>query len=274
VKRFVGLGLLLSLSFALIGCSSGLYIKNSSSEDVNLESFREKVKKRDILLAGKYALIFENSKNLKHQEVLAQYALLTCQPQRALEHIKKIDSAKKTLYSAILYSMLSVKRTDSKKKTPNLSNSNKKKNEATEDSKKIRWQSSEIWADEWVDLKASTKCSKMPLIANEKIRNQGKQLAKDQFDSIPEEWILSDFDILALALDVGYQVKDPVVVLEKFHTHSDSPYYEILKRQITGNGITNFAVHAQKNNEIEMSQLILVDVEMKGHEIEIPILLE
>lgn len=264
----------IGISLACLGCTTAPV--RSIVREENLKGFTEKVKDRNLAAAARFAIFFENQRGPDVEkgdvaEVLSQYYLLTCQPQKAFAHLQQIPGERRTLYEAILYSLVSVERVSdaqakAKAKPP--------PRPAVDGNVEVVWKTEEIWADEWASIKAVPRCTRMPIVRNIKLRAQLRTLALEKFKALPEEWVTTDLPVLALALDVGYQPTDPELLLAVFSEHKDRPYYRIIESLRNERNPASFGVANQTKAEISLTELTFNDKQVGAYEIEIPILVK
>lgn len=256
------------LLWNLSGCTFLAPI-HSGHRQSNVERFREHVKNRELIPAGRFARFYELATPPDTAETLIQYYLLTCQPRKAFERIKKINSERRPFFEAALFTLISVPRP--KPTVPPTIGKEKKPGSKVPP---IVWKTNEVWADEWPHVNVSSHCPSMPLVADQKLRDRIKQEALKRFQSVPEEWITRDFKIMSLAMDVGFKFSDAAALLKQHEEFSDNPYFQILSQQAASIREEILSVKSQKQTEINLSELSLVEQEINAHELEIPILLE
>lgn len=248
-------------------------IKNSSQlNEVSQSKLVELLKQRKLTESFRMATALDLDLGLQldetdEAETATQYYLLTCRPKSAYKSIQKIsDSKNRALFQAALYALISVERPPVPKDKGDVA-------DISNDAIHLPLQN-EVWADEWEDIHPNFSCSNMPLVENLEQRRHFRELALQTFQSVPEELMLRDSNLIALALDVGYEFKKTDLAEKILAQASSNTYLGRLQhfdKVITANSIK---VQKQNKDGIFLSELNLEHLDTKPQSIKIPILLQ
>ena len=284
---------LIFFSVFLFSCATTPSKTEAEIRSKNERSFAHWLNQRDLKKASRFAAYFEPYAD-EYPELLAQYFLLTCQPQRAHILIERIESEeRRNLFEAVLYALVSVERPNDENKTTitttqastvtppvttkkykwsNSGRSFSKNGRREPGSQKLPFNPQEVWADEWAALSVETACQQMPIVKDTALRTEIQKKALIRFKSLPATAFHRDINVVALAMDSGMNFPNKAELQEKLIAFKEHPYYK--KLLIAETQVAPLKVEEQNSNTatISLSSLEIEDFVYRPEKIEVPIL--
>ena len=240
----------------------------------NMAKFKHAVRERDLEAASRYLVYFEG-KNVGAPEVWAQYYLLACRPRLALAAARRVrDENLANLFEAVISALSSVEREgELPQRAEHVVKASKTKFPGWSESLGPK---SEVWADEWADIKVSNAgCKKFPLATGKDAREKLRIRARKLFESLPTDYLIRDLDAAALAYDVGAVIKDVDRVYAAFAEVPSHAYTQKIKSmRSTASEATPKIVVAQTGfTQLQLGQVTISATEWEPIVTPIPILL-
>lgn len=262
----------LIIIFFFVSCS-GLSTKqpeiNLDRDEVAKELF-VLLKTRDLKKASQHITYLNEPQNRRESLLFSQYHFMSCNLKKSLKYLPQgpeVETEEK-LFKSTMAGIISIQRQNDKEE-------NMEKISDSENLTIFPIDSQEVWRDEWEDISpAAGFCSNLPFAKND-FQNQLLRYSKETLNSMPEEVLLRDFDLLALAIDLGYRFNRPEIILSHYHEHKDNPYYKYIEKEyLKKTKENNIKVKSQEGTgEIILSDFILKKDIFVPRPIKIPFLL-
>lgn len=233
------------------GCShQNLERANLANIDENQlrEEFLHVLMLKDLDRASKYAVYFTASENQKDHILLTQFYILACSPIKAYSHLKEIENSsplKKKLEGTLAALV-----------TTGIKNEDYLKEKKKEKDEKVRYSvdMNELWKDEWKYVRPVNRhCKKFPQLAKDK-RKQYLKMARKMFRDLGPDFLLRDFSLVALAMELDLEITNQKEILKRFDEYEDNIYYKRLANKGKKNKIVKTELKAKvvSDNQIHI----------------------